>query len=99
MNIAADEIVRANRLAPQLISKDPKIHSYVVGIRSAREGGYRLEHERVQDGRGQSRHVLHSYGYGPNGWARSYGSADALVDMVEDIEYSATVGAPVKSKL
>lgn len=99
MDIVKDEILRANRLAPHLISKNPKIHSYVVGIRPAREGGYRLEHERVVDKNGRSRHILHSYGYGPSGWARSYGSADALVQMVEEVEFSVTAASVAKSKL
>ena len=99
MSIADDEIRRANRLAPQLISKNPKIHSYVVGIRPAREDGYRLEHEEVADRQGVLRHILHSYGYGQSGWARSYGSADALVQMVEDVEFRMTAGTAVKAKL
>lgn len=76
---------RANNLAPSVISEDASttsLHSLVVGIRPAREDGYRLEHERKPQGK----HVLHAYGHGPNGYALSYGTADILVRMVEGVE-------------
>lgn len=84
MEIAKDEIARAHRLAPEIIPADPpeSALSYVVGIRPSRDGGFRLESQRI----GQ-RNVLSAYGFGGGGYALSYGIADALVKMVEHVEY------------
>lgn len=81
--IARDEIARAHRLAPHIIPATPAPDSvrHIVGIRSSRKGGFRLDSE--QQG---SRTVLSAYGFGGGGYAFSYGIADALVKMVEQSE-------------
>ncbi len=83
MSIALDEIKRAHRLAPEIVpeSPDPETLSYIVGIRPSRDGGFRLEKQKL----GQ-RYVLSAYGFGGNGYQYSYGVGDALTKMVEDIE-------------
>ncbi|KAL4924223.1 FAD-dependent oxidoreductase [Aspergillus undulatus] len=83
MDIARDEIARAHRLAPEVVSANPPEESlsYIVGIRPSREGGFRLDSEKVEN-----RTILSAYGFGGGGYAFSYGVADALVKMVEAAE-------------
>lgn len=84
MDIAKDEIARAHRLAPEVVPANPpeEALSYLVGIRPGRKGGFRLDSQRIKGGRT----VLSAYGFGGGGYSFSYGIADALVKMVEDIE-------------
>ncbi|KAL4767965.1 hypothetical protein BDW60DRAFT_135144 [Aspergillus nidulans var. acristatus] len=83
MEIARDEIARAHRLAPEIVPADPPEESlsYIIGIRPSREGGFRLDSEKIGD-----RTLLSAYGFGGGGYAFSYGIADALVRMVEKAE-------------
>lgn len=83
MEIAQDEISRAHHLAPEIVPATPPEESliYIVGIRPSREGGFRLDSERVGN-----RVILSAYGFGGGGYAFSYGIADALVRMVENEE-------------
>lgn len=83
MEISKDEIARAHRLAPEIVPADPPEESlsYIIGIRPSREGGFRLDSEKIGD-----RTVLSAYGFGGGGYAFSYGIADALVMMVEKVE-------------
>lgn len=92
MDIASTQIYRTNKLAPEVISKNPKISSYVVGIRPGREGGYRLEYEERKGNLGAVKHLLHAYGHDHNGYSMSYGTAEALVKMVQKIEFDMTAG-------
>ncbi|KAL4882583.1 hypothetical protein BJY04DRAFT_217080 [Aspergillus karnatakaensis] len=83
MDIARDEIARAHRLAPEIVPANPTEDdlSYIVAFRPSREGGFRLNTEKVGE-----RFVLSAYGFGGGGYAFSYGIADALVKMVEKAE-------------
>lgn len=83
MHIARDEIARAHQLAPEIVPKHPPDDaiSHLIGIRSSRKGGFRLDSEH-RDGRT----ILSAYGFGGGGYAFSYGIADALVKMVERTE-------------
>lgn len=81
-SVVEDEVKRTNKLAPHVISKSPDILDYIVGIRPAREGGFRLEKEKV----GQNKYVLHLYGFNGTGYIYSYGAAHFVGQMVEDIE-------------
>lgn len=83
MEIARDEISRAHHLAPDIVPVNPSEESlsYIVGIRPSREGGFRLDSEKVGN-----RVILSAYGFGGGGYAFSYGIADALVRMVEKAE-------------
>ncbi|KAI9732719.1 MAG: hypothetical protein M1818_007453 [Claussenomyces sp. TS43310] len=84
MTIARDEIARAHRLAPDVVPAQPAESdlSYIVGIRPSRDGGFRLESQKVGE-----RTVLSAYGFGGKGYAFSYGIADALVGMIERAEF------------
>lgn len=84
MSIAEDEIKRAHKLAPEAVSESPDIAGYVVGIRPAREGGFRLEKEASGDGK----FILHAYGFNGSGYAFSYGAAHYVSTMVEELEKS-----------
>ncbi|KAJ5273030.1 hypothetical protein N7478_008155 [Penicillium angulare] len=81
--IAQDEIARAHRLAPDIVPSQPAVEdiSHIIGIRSSRRGGYRLDSEQRGDNT-----VLSAYGFGGGGYAFSYGIADALLKMVEKTE-------------
>ncbi|KAJ5087397.1 hypothetical protein N7456_011013 [Penicillium angulare] len=81
--IAQDEIARAHRLAPDIVPSQPPVEdiSHIIGIRSSRRGGYRLDSEQ----RGENT-ILSAYGFGGGGYAFSYGIADRLVKMVEKTE-------------
>ncbi|BCS20448.1 FAD-dependent oxidoreductase [Aspergillus puulaauensis] len=83
MEIARDEIARAHHLSPEIVPANPSEESlsYIVGIRPSREGGFRLDSEKVG-----KRVILSAYGFGGGGYAFSYGIADALVRMVEKAE-------------
>lgn len=89
MDIAKDEITRAHRLVPHLISVDPPSSSldYIAGIRPGREGGFRLEAEELE-----SMLVLHAYGADSGGFSLSYGVADALVTMIQEAERHHVIG-------
>lgn len=84
MNIARDEISRAHRLAPNVVPENPPqtAMSYIVGIRPSRKGGFRLESERIDS----ERALVSAYGFGGAGYCFSYGVADAVLKMVEQIE-------------
>lgn len=50
-----------------------------VGLRPVREGGTRIEKERIGDS-----WVVHNYGSGGAGYQSSYGCAQAAVDLIEE---------------
>ncbi|KAL4898151.1 FAD dependent oxidoreductase superfamily [Aspergillus ambiguus] len=87
--IARDEIARAHRLAPHVVPEHPPEESlsHIVGIRPGRDGGFRLDSQRIG-----SRTVLSAYGFGGGGYAFSYGVAEALFEMVEEVENQGVVG-------
>ncbi|KAJ9192348.1 hypothetical protein DTO166G4_4299 [Paecilomyces variotii] len=90
LEIARDEIARAHRLAPEIVPANPPESdlSYIVGIRPSRQGGFRLDSERVGE-----RTLLSAYGFGGGGYAFSYGIADALLKMVEKAEFENVVAS------
>ena len=49
-----------------------------VGLRPGREGGARIEKERIGD-----LLVVHSYGHGGGGYQSSYGCAEDVVRLVD----------------
>lgn len=72
---------RAIKLCPKLTDGKGIEHLSVirhgVGLRPVREGGARVERERI-DGV----HVIHNYGHGGAGYQSSYGCAQAAVELV-----------------
>ncbi|KAJ5526401.1 hypothetical protein N7494_013051 [Penicillium frequentans] len=83
LDIARDEITRAHRLAPDVVPEQPADEdvSHIIGIRPSRRGGFRLDSEKHGD-----RNVISAYGFGGGGYAFSYGIADAVGKMVENVE-------------
>lgn len=83
LDIARDEITRAHRLAPDVVPEQPADEdiSHIIGIRPSRRGGFRLDSEKQGD-----RTVISAYGFGGGGYAFSYGIADAVGKMVENVE-------------
>lgn len=88
MEVARDEIRRCHRLAPDVVPAEPAKSdiSYVIGIRPARDGGFRLDSQKIGN-----RTVLSAYGFAGGGYAFSYGVADALFKMVEQAEFDHVV--------
>lgn len=86
--IARDEIERAHRLAPNVVPEKPAAEniSHIIGIRSSRKGGFRLDSE--QQGH---RTLVSAYGFGGGGYAFSYGVADAVLKLVERTERTSVI--------
>ncbi len=57
---------------------------HAVGLRPYRPGGVRLEKERIEvDGKGVW--VVHNYGHAGFGYQVSYGCAESVVRLVDEI--------------
>jgi D-amino-acid oxidase len=82
-SLAARIMKRAVELCPQLTGGKGIEHLDIVrhgvGLRPVREGGTRIEKERIADV-----WVVHNYGAGGAGYQSSYGSAQAAVELIED---------------
>jgi D-amino-acid oxidase len=74
---------RAIKLCPQLTDGKGIEHLDIirhgVGLRPVREGGTRVERERIGGVQ-----VVHNYGAGGAGYQSSYGCAQAAVDLVNE---------------
>ncbi|KAL9111063.1 MAG: hypothetical protein Q9227_004496 [Pyrenula ochraceoflavens] len=75
---------RCVRLCPTLVPEGKGIEAldvirHGVGLRPLREGGPRIEKERMK-----SVWVVHNYGHGGYGYQSSYGCANAAARLVED---------------
>lgn len=90
-NLAVRIMKRAVEICPGLTGGKGIEHLDIVrhgvGLRPVREGGTRIEKERMGDA-----WVVHNYGAGGAGFQSSYGCAQAAVDLVEE-------ALGVKSKL
>lgn len=84
-NLAQRIMKRAVELCPILTNgKGPEALSIIrhgVGLRPMREGGPRVEKERIDGGIW----VVHNYGHGGYGYQTSYGSAFAAVRLANEI--------------
>ena len=82
-NLAIRIMSRAVKLVPALTGGKGIEHLDVirhgVGLRPAREGGTRIEKERIGDV-----WVVHNYGAGGAGYQSSYGCAQAAVKLVDE---------------
>ena len=82
-NLAIRIMKRAVKQCPALTSgrgmEYLDIVRHGVGLRPVREGGTRVEKERLQDV-----WVVHNYGAGGAGYQSSYGCSQAAVDLIED---------------
>lgn len=82
-NLALRIMKRAVTMCPQLTNGRGIEHLDVVrhgvGLRPVREGGPRIEKERIGD-----IWVVHNYGAGGAGYQSSYGCAQAAVSLVEE---------------
>ena len=81
-NLAVRIMKRAIAFQPALVEKGQGIEGldiirHGVGLRPAREGGTRIEADRVD---GVS--VVHNYGHGGYGYQASFGCASVTVDLV-----------------
>ena len=82
-NTAVGIMRRAAELVPELVAGGQgglDVVRHGVGLRPAREGGVRLESERV-DGVW----VVHNYGHAGWGYQGSYGCAERVVELVDEI--------------
>ena len=82
-NLAIRIMKRAVAMCPELTGGKGIEHLDVirhgVGLRPVREGGTRIETERIRDVL-----VVHNYGAGGAGYQSSYGCAQAAVTLVEE---------------
>ncbi|OKL55644.1 hypothetical protein UA08_09125 [Talaromyces atroroseus] len=82
-NLAIRIMKRAVRMCPQLTNGKGigslDIIRHAVGLRPVRQGGTRIEKERIG-----GLWVVHNYGAGGAGYQSSYGCAQAAVDLVEE---------------
>lgn len=83
-NLANRIMKRAVELRPELTGgKGPEALSVIrhgVGLRPMREGGPRVEKERIE-----GVWTVHNYGHGGYGYQASYGSAYAAVKLVDEV--------------
>ncbi len=93
MEIVKDELKRAHKLAPHVISDNPDIAGYVVGIRPGRKDGFRLERENFGD-----KKMIHAYGFGGEGYIYSWGASYEVLKIVEKIEKEKVLKFATKSK-
>lgn len=69
------------------------------GLRPGRDKNVRVEREvrrrRSQNGQGRPRasRIVHSYGHGGSGWSFSFGCAEEVASLIEDILHATPVGA------
>ncbi len=87
MDLANRILERAARAFPALTggtreAKNFDIIRHGVGLRPVREGGARVELERLSD---DGVWVVHNYGHGGAGYQSSYGCALAAVKLVDEI--------------
>lgn len=76
----AERIVwRIKKVAPEL-NRDLEVMKIGVGFRPARKGGVRIERERIGE-----IEVVHCYGHGGSGYQQSWGSAEVVKKLVEDV--------------
>lgn len=82
-NLATRIMKRAVQMCPELTSGKGIEHldviRHCVGLRPVREGGTRIEKERIGD-----TWVVHNYGAGGAGYQSSYGCAEAAIVLVEE---------------
>lgn len=76
---------RAIAFSPQLVGKGQGIEGldiirHSVGLRPLRDGGPRIEKDKVD---GVS--VVHNYGHGGFGYQASYGCAESTVSLVKEV--------------
>lgn len=83
-NLAVRIMKRAVELCPALTDgkgiEALSIIRHGVGLRPMREGGPRVEKEKIEDV-----WTVHNYGHGGYGYQASYGSADAAVKLVNEV--------------
>lgn len=84
-NLAARIMRRAIAAHPGLVKEGKGIEGldivrHGVGLRPAREGGPRIERERVE-----GVDVVHNYGHGGFGYQASFGCAGSAVELVNEV--------------
>ena len=83
-NLAIRIMKRCVELCPQLTNgkgiEALSVIRHGVGLRPVREGGARVEKERIR-----GVWVVHQYGHGGAGYQSSYGSAQQALKLVRDI--------------
>ncbi|KAH8678782.1 hypothetical protein BGZ60DRAFT_401834 [Tricladium varicosporioides] len=84
-NTALRIMKRAVAMCPQLTGgkgiEALDVIRHGVGLRPLREGGVRIEKERLAGGQW----VVHNYGHGGWGYQGSYGCAAGVMELVEDV--------------
>lgn len=88
-NLATRIMKRAIELCPELVPPGKGIEAlsvirHGVGLRPMREGGIRIETERLKGQDGRSVTIVHNYGHAGYGYQTSYGCSQAVMKLVEE---------------
>ena len=81
---------RAIRVCPDLVPAGAGIESlrvirHQVGFRPYREGGPRVETERLTSSSGTELKVVHAYGVGGTGYQVSHGVAEEVISLITNM--------------
>jgi len=83
-NLAIRIMKRAVQLCPALTGGKGIEHLSIirhgVGLRPLRDGGPRIEKERIG-----GHWIVHNYGHGGYGYQSSYGSSQVVIKLVEEV--------------
>ncbi len=83
-NVAMRIMKRAVEICPQLTNgkgvEGLSVIRHGVGLRPLREGGARVEKEKIEGG-----WVVHNYGHGGWGYQGSWGCSEGVVELVDGI--------------
>lgn len=85
-NIAIRIMTRVVKARPEIVGEGQGLEGlsivrHAVGLRPWRKDGVRIEREKFDDGL----HVIHNYGHAGWGYQGSYGCAERVVELLEEI--------------
>lgn len=75
---------RTKELSVELSQDEPEVLAVFAGLRPSREGGARIERQKIDIG-GKKKTIVHNYGAGGTGFQAGYGMAVDAVESIQDI--------------
>lgn len=90
MNVSEGIMKRALQICPALDTLNEGIGGlrviiHQIGYRAYRKDGLRIESEEIQDEELGPLKIIHNYGVGGTGYQLSYGCANQVVRLVENL--------------
>lgn len=91
-NLAIRIMKRTIKLCPQLVPEGKGIEAlsiirHATGLRPMRSNGIRIEKESLETPDGNQGMVVHNYGHGGAGYQTSYGCAEVVEQLVNEISH------------